>query len=551
MTEFCEKINITARRIRCLYYSPIAYGRYIVKNKIICFVLCSIIISLMLVPIRVAAASNTCTLMQAYIDEKVLDIIARGDFDLQNADVKVANRQSKITDSGSVSEGKIHIRTTVLLDVSASMPYATRAKVIEFIEAKIKELAGYEELRLVTFGDKVDVIQDFSSDRYDLSNAAKGIEFNGQASAIYDAINSTITHSGSSDGSPYFYRTIVITDGVDYTAGGITKEELFMRLRTETYPIDVIEVSKDKLTSPDKDLAALSRISNGSYSELYSGSAVSKCVSNVSPSNLFWIRAEVSANLLDGSTRQVDISDGNNSFSFDMKMSVVDAPVESSAPSSTTVTSSTKPPVPVESKPTTEIPDDDETEGIGPMIINLITIIGGVLLIAAVVVIVPFAVKRKKKSDNESRPFELPAPSDKNNGETVVIFDEESQNSYTIRLTSCADPSKNWTVTVKKDVYIGRAETCDIKFGDSSVSREQFKLIAGDMGVMLSNLSTSNVTKVNNNKVTADVMLQLGDIVKFGRISLSVDLIQKISGDDPPSDDHSFGNTVGDTMTVF
>lgn len=520
------------------------------KNKIICFVLCSIIISLILVPIRAAAASDSCTLMQAYIDKKVLDIIARGDFDLQSAEVKVANRQSKITDYGTVSEGNIHIRTTVLVDVSTSMPYATRTKVIEFIEAKIKELAGYEELRLVTFGDKVDVIQDFSSDRYDLSNAAKGIEFNGQASAIYDAINSTITHSEASDGSPYFYRTIVLTDGVDYTAGGITKEELFMRLRTETYPIDVIEVSKDKLTSPDKDLAALSRISNGSYLELHSGSDVSECVSNVSASGLFWIRAEVSANLLDGSTRQVDISDGTSSFSFDMKMSVVDAPIESSAPSSTTVTSSTKPPVPVESKPITEIPDN-ETEEIDPMIIILIAVIGGVLLIAAVVVIVLFAIKRKKKSANESHPAEPLALSYGDNGETVVIFDEESQNSYTIRLTSCADPSKNWTVTVKKDVYIGRADTCDIKFSDSSVSREQFKLIAGDMGIILSNLSTSNVTKVNNNKVTTDVMLQLGDIIKFGRISLIVDLIQKISGDDLPSGDNSFRNTGGDTMTVF
>lgn len=519
-------------------------------KKIICFVLCSIIISIMLAPIRAAAASDSCTLMQAYIYEKVLDIIARGDFDLQSAEEKVANRQSNITDYGTVSEGNIHIRTTVLVDVSTSMPYATRTKVIEFIEAKIKELNSYEELRLVTFGDKIEVIQDFSSDRYDLSNAAKGIEFNGQASAIYDAINGTIPHSEASDGSPFFYRTIVITDGVDYTAGGITKEELFMRLRTETYPIDVIGVSKDKLTNPDKDLAALSRISNGSYTELYSGSDISECVSNVSASDLFWIRAEIPANLLDGSTRQVDISDGKNSFSFDMKMSVVDTPIESSAPSSTTVTSSTKPPVPVESKPTTEIPDDDETEEIDPILIILI-IIGGVLLIAAVVVIVFFAVKRKKKSADESHPAEPFALPYGDNGETVVLFDEESQNSYTIRLASCADPSKNWTITVKKDVYIGRADTCDLKFSDSSVSREQFKLIVGNMGVMLSNLSSSNVTKVNNIAVTADVTLQLGDIIKFGRISLNVDLIQKISGDDLPLDNHPNKNSAGDTVTLF
>lgn len=521
------------------------------KNKFFCFVLCSIIFSFILTPVR-AATESSCTLMQAYIDDVKLDIVARGDFDFQSANVKVSNRQSKITECGTVSEGKIHIRTTVLIDVSTSMPYDTRPKVIEFIEEKIKELDSYEELRLVTFGDEINVVQDFSSDRYDLSSAAKEIEFTGMASAVYDAINSTISHPGTQDGSPCFYRTIVITDGIDDTAGGITKEELFMQLRTETYPIDVIGVSRDKMSNPDKDLAALSRISNGSYMELYSGSDVLECVSRTSASDLFWIRAEVPVNLLDGSTRQVDISDGKNSFSFDMKMSVVDAPIESSVSSSavgsSVVESSTPTFAPPESLSANETSDGDEPEKSDSKNTILIAIIGGCVLIAAVLVTVLSSAKRKKKNQiNEASSFEPHTLSNETDSDKTEVLNNDSlQDSYTIKLSSCNDSGQNWTVTITKDVIVGRADNCELKFVDGSVSREQFKLIACDTGIMLSNLSSSNITEVNNVAVKSDIMLQLGDIIKFGRVSLSVDLIQKISGDV-----HSDSGSSGDTVTVF
>lgn len=523
------------------------------KNKIFCFVLCSIIFSFMSASAG-AASESSCTLMQAYISDNKLDIIARGDFEFQSADVKVANRQSEIMECGFVSEGKIRVRTTILVDVSTSMPYATRDKVIEFIEAKIKDLDSYEELRLVTFGDKIEVIQDFGSDRYDLSNAVKGIEFTGQASAIYDAINSTISHSEIQDGSPCFYRTIVMTDGVDYTADGITKEELLMRLRTETYPIDVIGISADKQSNPDKDLAALSRISNGSYTELQSGSDVSECVSRVSPSGLFWIRAEVPVNLLDGSTRQVDISDGTNSFSFDMKMSVVDAPppVESSVSSSSSESTAT-PFVPFESEPVSETSNDNETEEPEPLNIIMIAAVGGGVLIAAVfVAVLSSAARKKKKRTREISPVGSSAPlNEMDGGKTEVLDDIGLRSCYTVKLSSCGNSSQSWTVTITNDIIVGRADGCGLKFSDSSVSREQFKLIIGDTGVMLSNLSSSNITKVNNVVVTADVMLQLGDIIKFGRLSLSVDLIQKISGDALPPDNHSSRGTSGDTVGLF
>lgn len=519
------------------------------KSKFLSFVLGAVLCLFAIVPASAeesgsADAGEACTVVQAYAEENTLDVIARGGFDLQRADVKVANKQAAITGSGSVADGAVRVRTTVLVDVSTSIPAKTRGKVLEFIEAEIRDLADYEELRLVTFGDKVDVIRDFSSDRYDLSNTAKEIKFTATASAVYDAINSTITHPGTQNGAACYNRTIVITDGADYAAGGITKEELFIRLGAERYPIDVVGVSAEKLQNPNKDLAALARISNGNYVELYPKTDVSACAAGLSVGELFWLRAEVPVNLLDGSTRQVDLSDGVNSISFDMKMSVVDAPepVESDDFSISFPEGWGEPVSSTENTPES-VPDEDD--GVNAVI--FIAVGGGVLTAGAVVTALLIIMRKKKKA--EKQVHEQPAPDippEKSRGETEVLSDNEGV--YTVTLSLCGEPGQSRTIVITDSITAGRADNCELKFNDSSVSREQFKLVASDRGVVLTNLSASNITKVNNNAVKADVLLKPGDIIKLGRVSLSVDLIQKVTDDNPQSGNE---NRSGDTMTVF
>ncbi len=526
------------------------------KNKVFFFVLCSIIFSLMLSSVKAAAADNSSTLMQAYMDSNRLDIIARGNFDLQKADVKVANRQSKITEYGSVSEGKVRVRTTVLVDISTSMPYNARPKALEFIEAIIKELNSYEELRLVTFGDKIDIIQDFSSDRYDLSNAVKGIEFTGTASAIYDAVNSSMLHTELTDGSPCFYRTIVLTDGVDDTTGGIIKEELFMRLRTETYPIDVISVSADMPQNPDKDLAALSRISNGSYTDLYPSADIEECVSRVSADDLFWIRAEVPQNLLDGSTRQIDVSDGNNSFSFDLKMSVADAPIEEPPASKSSSSSSSSAMQPVFSPSSKALPnstvldeDDEQEPHIGTTL--LIVIIAAVVAAAAAAVIVVILNKKKAQQPQAIQHSYPIANSAIKIGATEIVEEFEGKEHYSIKISNAVNQNENWILDVFSDIIIGRAESCDIVIDEISVAHEQCKIAANKNGLAISNLSHSNKTKLNGTVVATEVLLHPADNIHFGRVTLRVDYIQKVADEVPPPAPPPSSSGVGKTRSIF
>lgn len=503
-----------------------------------------------------AFASSDTMLPQAYINENIMDLFLSTKLDGNGLSVKVANQEAKIYDNGTISDKKIDVRTTILVDISTSMPKTARSKVAELIGYKIKNIAKNEQLRIVTFGEEIKVLQDFSSDRYDLDKAAENIKFDGRESAIYDAVYKTLPKIQLIEDKPCFYRTIVMTDGADYATQGITKEELFMQLHSETYPIDVVCVSKSKPSGQNKDLSALARISNGRYFDIYSEADVIPICSDLSVSNYFWIRAEVPASLLDGSTRQVDVSNGSNSISFDMKMSVVDAPVEpTSTAASTSSTTIVQQPVYSSTSETSE-PTITDASNENPQINTalLIVIIASVLVVAAVGVIVVLIVNKNKKNAQESQTIQHSYPvinSSVKIGETEIIEESEGREHYSIKISNTVNQNDSWILDVFSDIIIGRSESCAIIINEKSVSREQCKIVANKNGLAISNLSSSNKTKLNGTVLATEVLLHPADNIHFGRVTLRVDYIQKVTDEVPPPPQSPSISGVGKTQSIF
>lgn len=495
-------------------------------------------------------AQDNAYLVQAFINDQNMDLFISENLNSENLGLKVANKPAEITGSGPISENDVSVCTTVLIDVSTSMPLPCRNMVYELMENKIKDIDKNEEMKIIVFGSETKVLQDFTSDRYDLSSAVSEIEFNGTESALFDTIYNTLPETSYIDDQPRFFRTVVITDGADYTFGGITKEELFMRMQAETYPIDIICASSDIHQNLDKDLAALTRISGGKYFELYPQSDVSEIASGLSAGDYFWIRAEVPVEQLDGSTRQVDVFDGNVSISFDMKMSIVDAP-EPPVTESDTVTSIIAPPVsPSVTLPYSTITEDEEEESSDLNIVPIILIIAGiaVVVIGAAAAIVIIRKKKQKLSNavQQSQPILiLESP-------TTEFFDESKVNEhYTIKISDISNPSDSRILDVYSDIIIGRAESCTVKFNDLSVSREQCKIAANKNGLAISNLSSTNKTKLNGTDLNTEVLLRPADNIRFGRITLRVDYIQTVEDEAPPQNTPPSESGDGKTQSVF
>jgi hypothetical protein len=272
------------------------------------------------------AAPAAPALSEAYAWERYADVFIAGGMNPESLSCRVSNQVAEVAGSGLLAERGVTVRTTILLDVSASMPAQARESVRSFIGALIEGVGKNEQCRLAAFGEQLSVLQDFTSDRYDLAAAASGIEFDSQQSRLYDAVYGTIPEGGPLGGSPCYYRTIVVTDGADDAAGGITKEELYLRLQASAYPIDVVAVSKASQAEPDKELSALTRMSGGRYASLSSETDAGGLASSLGTGGVVWLRAVLPSSLLDGSTRQFDITDGSAAVRFDFKVPVYDAP---------------------------------------------------------------------------------------------------------------------------------------------------------------------------------------------------------------------------------
>lgn len=272
--------------------------------------------------VQICYAAEDNTLLQGYTWENYADLYISGNINTNTVTVDVSNQPAEIIDGGLLTDKDVKIRTTLLLDISASMPKSMRDSVLGYLNNYIETISSNEQLRIVTFGEEIIVLQDFTSDRYDLSKAVSEIKFEGQQSMIYDAVYNTMPRIGANNDNdaPCYYRTIVITDGADESVSGITKEELYLKLQESFYPVEVLSVSDSEKDPVEKNLTALSRISGGRCITMRPGADVTSLDFRLE--GITWIRVKVPETVLDGSTRQFNIKDENNTLQFDFKVPI-------------------------------------------------------------------------------------------------------------------------------------------------------------------------------------------------------------------------------------
>jgi len=473
-------------------------------------------------PLSICYAESNVELSQAYVWEQNIDVYITGSLNTGNLSCKVSNQTADVIGSGLLADRGITVRTTILLDISTSMPSNVRGHIVSYIESFINNMGKNEECKIVVFGEQLTVLHDFTSDRYDLSNAAKKIEFTDQESKIYDAIYNTIPKLQHVDGAPCYYRTIVITDGVDDTVTGVTKEELFIKLQTETYPVDIVEVSSSARTEQNKELAALTRMSGGKYINQHPETDISSLSASLSVNNILWIGATIPSTLLDGSTRQINITDGATSIQFDIKVNVFDAPVDETPihdeeqPESTTEKST-------EAMAISEIPAAS-TIGLLFEEYSIVIYIGvGIGVIVAVAIIIALINIRNKKKKEMKRGDSVPGVTypPKNKEKPSV---NSNDGNPCILLHNVSEVDQAWDITLTKGVIIGRDTSCQICLADNSVSREQCKIYHNG-NAMVENRSKSNKTLLNGELLNKPTAIKSGDRLKCGRITLIVDSI--------------------------
>lgn len=480
-------------------------------------------------------ADENMALSQIYTWDKYADVFLTQAMNGESLSCKVSNQTAEVVDSGLLADKGVTVKTTILIDSSTSVPSEMRERIKDYINQIIGDKSENEQYKIVSFGIDTTVLQDFTSDRYDLAVAAEKIEFTQNQSRIYDAIYNTIPEVGVADGEPYYYRTIVITDGADVSSGGITVEEVFLKLQQYTYPINVLEVSKEPKKEPDKNLSAITRISGGNHALFMPDTDLNSIEAAFSTDNIFWVRIAVPDTLLDGSIRQFDISDGMGGIQVDSKVPVFGSPEISVGQTEPDISGENVDDLEEQTEETTAaITTAPQSEGSGSADYTMLIIIAAavVVLIAVVLVVVLIVTKSKGKKQVASIDKHIntnqPISSDKTEFLNGIDFEEVSGNNSAgtsrIRLHNANAPAQVWNVELNGSVMIGRETGCQICIEEKSISRQQCRIYKDAGGsILVENISHSNITLLNGEPLSFARKIVDGDQLRCGRLTLVVD----------------------------
>lgn len=353
-----------------------------IKNIITAFIASYFIMSQ---PILSAFTTVGTEPLQAYFSEDgtIMKIFTSSPLS-ENAEVLIGNE----TLDAEIMNIDVQIRTTFLIDNSTSMPYSLRNEITTAISDYVSIMPTSESVKIAIFDTQTTVLADeYSSDLEFINYELSKVDFKGKASLVYDSIMNTV--NSTDNNQDVYYRTVLITDGVDSVEG--TSFDYMQNVISENgrYHIDVVQVSEGN--KQDVNLTAIANLGSNTYTFFNSGTKFDTLV----PRNVSLMKINLTNSVTTGELKGVTIKNGTSSITLGSILfpQVEIAPPETETEEETIIETTEV----IETEKNTEATVTEiktEKKKGSPLMIVLIVI--GVLAVAGTGTAVFFFIKSKK-----------------------------------------------------------------------------------------------------------------------------------------------------------
>lgn len=340
--------------------------------------------------------------------------------------------------------GDLPSNTLILIDTSGSIPQEIRTKTSEFLSELIDGKQENESFAIAALGMEMNMICDYTTDRYDLIKAVSEIKYDEKATYLYSSINDAL----SSLPDDKFGKIVVISDGMENNKDGITYDEILMSVSEKICPIYTIGVEKNNNESLKK-FYAFSRNSSAKSYTLVPNTDVSEVCEIINETrNYTCIDIAIPDGAADGSVKYLKISGDGFECGCDIRM-----PIVASENTEITVTENSSVTAEIQTELSYTEPDAEENSSVKYIIIaaSVAVIIGVIITIVA--------VKSKKKGEKSIVVHTDPTPVE--NDETKIdpqnpTIVPTSINECVIKLTDINAPEHSFRCALGNGVIIGR-----------------------------------------------------------------------------------------------
>jgi hypothetical protein len=470
--------------------------------------------------LRVREARAALPALTAYLD--LLDHAgqpAQG-IDLKQLTATVGPHPATVETLQPLAQTNEGIAYLLLVDVSQSLKPAQFARVQTALLDWINALTDRDRAALMTFGDTVRLVQDFTADRAALQAHVARLSASDRTTRLYEGLTRALELARRPDPNLPGLRVIVtLSDGEDDATASLTAPEVLNQLREDRLPIYALGFVAPPLTLAQRDalktLGGIARAAGGDYLETRDDSlAATYQALRQRIGQGFVARLNCPACAADGRSyrMQLNLTSGQRILSdgLDLRLLPNPAPPPESPKSA-------PPPAPEPVAPPKPEPVPEPTL-LGLSLLWIYAISGAVL--ALLIGGLLFSRRRKLSKVVTAPPEPIPAPEPVPFTPTVVATPGQTVQILVVR--GPRDAPRDYTLTLRDRAVLGRGpQGCDLIIeGDPEISILHCLLIRQNGQLVLRDLNSTNGTLVNGVPIHGERRLHDGDTVLLGNTEL-------------------------------
>jgi Mg-chelatase subunit ChlD len=403
-----------------------------------------------------------------------------------------------------------------LVDISRSLSSKQFAKMQSAISTWIDKMGASDRAAIISFGEKVIRVQDYTEDKNALKNGVKSLKISDNKTQLHQGIAKAIELSHRVDPTLPSRRAIVIlSDGEDDFPGGMTRDEVLALMKEDRIPFYAIGFTQQRRAGDEKlkKIGEFARVSGG---EFFDGdeSDWPRLYETIQQKILmsFLVKLDASKATADGKPYRVQLTLNSAGKTMTDGLDLRLLSPQPAAPSEV-------------NRWYRKLPVWSYSAAGG-----LLVLIAGLIVRAkkkkATRLAAEEAQRKHRQAEEEARQkkaAEETAEKKPLDEQLTVKKAEILGVKMKFSVIGSSGSQRDYGINLSSRASIGRSLDCDLSMtGDEEISKKHCELFIQGSYVLINDLNSTNGTFVNGVPVKTGHRLKSGDMIMLGRTEMRV-----------------------------
>jgi len=437
-----------------------------------------------------------------------------------STDAFIGSKMVPIRDIKPFDPDKEGVSYIFLVDISKSLSMAQFSATKDALYSWVKAMTPRDFAAIMTFGSTVRLLQDFTSDKGNLKNAIDTLALTDKETQLHLGLVRAMELGHRRDAKlPGRRAIIILSDGQDDFAGGMTKTDVLNRIKENPVPIYAIGFVKPPVTGAKesflKNLGEFAHTSGGLFFK-WSDTPLPAIYNQVRKSVLDIWSAELDCKEFeaDGSLYrlQMNLSEGSKILTDGLDIRLLPGV--------------SKPKQPASEENTTN--KNLKLSWWKSIPVWKYYIAGGLLIIILIFLVFAFLKKKKpvlnKENSQEDQPIDTRTSVNDSQSAQPQAVPDTPISGKTVRFTKVgSNKTQVYTYKITDEFIIGRSSECHFALKeDNDISGRHCRMFMKDDLLYVQDLGSTNGTLINGVPISDIYCLRSGDLLLLGRTELRI-----------------------------